>query len=90
MWTWKYFNIDEVFNLDRLKQRLDKNMEDRKVEVDTRQEIQRREMKMIAEELHDLKLKRQNLILKIDKVFVFIYLKYNYIYMLDNPFECIN
>ena len=62
------YNIDEVFNLDCYKQRLIKNMEDRKAEVDTRQENQRREMKMIAEELHDLKLKRQNLILKIDKV----------------------
>jgi ABC-type phosphate transport system auxiliary subunit len=61
-------HIDEVFNLDRLKQRLTKNMEDRKAEVDIRQEIQKREMKMIAEELHDLKLKRQNLIIKIDKV----------------------
>ncbi|KAG0616006.1 hypothetical protein M758_5G083000, partial [Ceratodon purpureus] len=59
---------DEVFNLDRLKQRLTKNMEDRKAEVDSRQEMQKREMKMIAEELHDLKLKRQNLILKIDKL----------------------
>jgi glucose-6-phosphate-specific signal transduction histidine kinase len=59
-------HIDEVFNLDRLKQRLTKNMEDRKAEVDIRQEIQKREM--IAEELHDLKLKRQNLIIKIDKV----------------------
>jgi ABC-type phosphate transport system auxiliary subunit len=61
-------HIDEVFNLDRLKQRLTKNMEDRKAEVDIRQEIQKREMKMIAEELHDLNLKRQNLIIKIDKV----------------------
>nr|PNR26383.1 hypothetical protein PHYPA_030958 [Physcomitrium patens] len=59
---------DEVFNLDRLKQRLNKNMEDRKAEVDARQEVQRREMKIIAEELHDLKLKRQNLVLKIDKL----------------------
>lgn len=61
---------DEVFNLDRLKQRLNKNMEDRKAEVDARQEVQRREMKIIAEELHDLKLKRQNLVLKIDKVLI--------------------
>lgn len=45
-------------------------MEDRKAEVDARQEVQRREMKIIAEELHDLKLKRQNLVLKIDKVLI--------------------
>lgn len=65
---WIILHTDEVFNLDRLKQRLNQNMEDRKAEVDARQEIQHREMKMIAEELHDLKIKRQNLILKIDKV----------------------
>lgn len=59
---------DEVFSLDRLKQRLQKNMEDRRAEVDARQEIQRREMKLIGEELHGLTVKRQNLLLNIDKV----------------------
>jgi len=54
--------------LDLLKKRLNQNMEDRKIEVDNRQEIQHQEIKMISEELHDLKIKRQNLILKIDKV----------------------
>lgn len=59
---------DEVFSLDRLKQRLQQNMEDRKAEVDLRQDIQRREMKSISEELHALMLKRKHLILMIDKV----------------------
>lgn len=59
---------DEVFSLDRLKQRLQKNMEDRRAEVDARQEIQRREMKLIGEELHGLTVKRQNLLLNIDRV----------------------
>ena len=59
---------DEVFSLDRLKQRLQKNMEDRRAEVDARQDIQRREMKLIGEELHGLTVKRQNLLLNIDRV----------------------
>lgn len=59
---------DEVFSLDRLKQRLQKNMEDRRAEVDARQEIQRREMKLLGEELHGLTVKRQNLLLNIDRV----------------------
>ena len=43
-------------------------MEDRRAEVDARQEIQRREMKLIGEELHGLTVKRQNLLLNIDRV----------------------
>jgi hypothetical protein len=59
---------DEVFNMDCLKQRLQKNMDDRRREVDARQLEQRQELKLIQEELHNLIIKRKNCVLFIEKV----------------------
>ncbi|CAM6057215.1 unnamed protein product [Sphagnum tenellum] len=63
-----HFKADEVFNMDCLKQRLQKNMDDRRREVDARQLEQRQDLKLIQEELHNLIIKRKNCVLFIEKL----------------------